>query len=279
MISIIMPVYNGEKFLTQSIDSILNSSFKNFELIVVNDGSTDSSESIVKSYKDKRIKIFYKENSGIGESLNFGIEKSAFEIIARMDSDDIMLPDRLEKQLTFFKKNEIEVLGSNAFIIDKDGKPITETKMPLNHSQIKKSLESFESPIIHPSVMIKKSAVISVNGYRPIHPEDYDLWLRLLSNNRFANIEDKLIHLRKHDSNISIVKNVESMNTKYKSLGKYYNYKSVDKETYFFKNYKSYFNKIEDLKGSNKPIKIFTLKIIRGIYKNLMILMIKIYQK
>ena len=90
MISILMPVYNGAKYLNETIKSVLNSTFKQYEFLIVNDGSTDSSEEIIKSFKDKRIKYFKKTNSGIGETLNYGLKNSNYEIIARIDSDDLI---------------------------------------------------------------------------------------------------------------------------------------------------------------------------------------------
>ena len=138
MVSVLMPVFNGEKYLKESISSVLENEFRKFEFIIVNDGSTDNTEKIIRSFKDGRIKYFKKLNSGISESLNYGISKCSYNLIARIDSDDVMHSKRLIKQLEYFKKHQIDVLGSNAILIDSEGLKINNTTFPLDHKTIKK---------------------------------------------------------------------------------------------------------------------------------------------
>ena len=110
-VSVIMPVYNGEKFISQAIESILNQTFVDFEFIIINDGSNDKTEKIIAKYKDKRIKYFkFTKNKGLVYSLNFCLKKSKGEFIARMDADDISMPDRFTKQVKFLDKNESVVM-------------------------------------------------------------------------------------------------------------------------------------------------------------------------
>ena len=113
MISVLMPVYNGSRFLHYSIKSILNQTYKDFEFIIISDGSTDNSEKIILSFKDERIKDFKCEHKGISNTLNFGLSKSSCDIIARMDADDISVPNRFEEQLNFLSHNpQYDVVSS-----------------------------------------------------------------------------------------------------------------------------------------------------------------------
>lgn len=231
-----MPVFNGEKYIKESIESILNSDFIEFELIIINDGSTDNSEFIIKSFDDKRIRYFHKVNTGICETLNFGLSKANFDLIARIDCDDLMFENRLSVQFEFFNKNNVDVVGSNAIIINQDGFKIKCAKMPSDNLTIQKMLKSFESPMIHPSVMYRKESVLAVGGYKENYADDYDLWLRMIDKYKFANIESNLIYLRKHDNNLSKTKIEKAINTKYKSLYSYYDLKQDNSN--LFKLYK-----------------------------------------
>ena len=115
MISILLPVFNVEKYLRQSIESILFNTFKNFELVIVNDGSTDNTDSIIKSYKDPRIKYLIKTNSGLIETLNYGLKKCSYPIVMRMDGDDVITENKIQKQLNYFNKSGSVLTGTNDF--------------------------------------------------------------------------------------------------------------------------------------------------------------------
>ena len=219
-----MPVFNGANYIDQTIQSVLKNNFKDFEFLIIDDGSTDNTAEIIKSFNDNRIKYFKKQNSGIAETLNFGLKKSNFELIARIDSDDLIELNRLEKQLNYFKQNRVDVLGSNAFLIDSKNKVYGSTKFPLSQDLIKKNLEQMECPIIHPSVMYKKSKVLSVGGYREKYADDYELWLRMIKNSTFNNLRDNLIYLRKHSSNLSSSKTKTTQTVIVNSFIKYYEF-------------------------------------------------------
>lgn len=203
-VSVLMPVFNGEKYLKKAIDSIIFQTEKNWELIIVDDGSTDSSVEIINSFNDHRIKYFKKNHEGIVSALNFGILKSTTKYVARMDSDDISCPDRLEKQIKFMEENNFVLSGSYADIIDCLDNKISEIKyLPLSWNKIK--IFSFlHNPFIHPSVIFNKEFVLKVGGYRNFkHTEDYELWTRIIYKNKVGNFPESLILYRQHDKQIT----------------------------------------------------------------------------
>lgn len=210
-ISVVLPVYNGEKYLKESIDSILNQTFSDFEFIIVNDGSTDKTEEIIESYNDGRIKYFKKENSGIVDSLNYGIEKSNTDLIVRMDADDISNPSRLQKLLNFMENNgEVDICGSWAEKINENG----DQKGVLNYPPIKdKEIRKYaylHNPFIHPSVIFRKKIFDDVGGYKNFkHVEDYELWIRLLQKGIGHNIPECLIKYRIHGNQITRKNNLK----------------------------------------------------------------------
>ena len=200
-----MPVYNAEKYLDAAIRSVLNQSYTHYEFIIINDGSTDNSETIILSFKDERIKYIQNEtNLKLIATLNLGFEQSKGKYIARMDADDVSHPQRIEKQVSFFVSNiEYGLLGTGVTLI-KNGK-----KEPLiyhlDHDSLKFAL-AFYCPFIHPSVMIRKEVlegmdVVFDNMY--LHAEDYELWTRLAFKTKMANLPEYLLNYRIHDSQIS----------------------------------------------------------------------------
>lgn len=199
-ISVIMSVYNGEKFLEEAVLSVLNQTYKDFEFIIIDDGSTDSSLEMLGGFekKDERIRLVSRKNKGLTPSLNEGIKLAQGEYIARMDGDDISMPERFEKQLDFLEKNkEIALCGTWAINIDENGNEIGEYKTPTTHKEIKKMI-LFHNPFIHPSVMIRKSVFEKVGLYSEHfkHIEDYELWTRVLAHFKTANIQEFLLKYR-----------------------------------------------------------------------------------
>lgn len=206
-VTILMPVYNGEKYLKPAIDSILSQTYSDFEFIIINDGSTDETAKIILEYNDNRI-IFInnQENIGYTPILNQGIKIAKGEYIARMDSDDISLPDRLKKQIEFLDKNQnIGICGTwyKTF-----GYEENEIKWSLTHNEIKINL-LFQNVLGHPTVMFRKNLFKEYNleyntSYMPA--EDYELWSRATEYFEFANIPEFLFLYRTHESNISQTK-------------------------------------------------------------------------
>lgn len=164
LISVVMPVYNAELYLDEAIQSITNQTYKKFEFIIINDGSTDKSLEIIKKYKDEysRIVLISRENKGLVFSLNEGISKAKGKYIARMDADDISLSTRLEEQVAFMEENqEIGVCGSWVEVFG-DNRKNTIWKMPKSNEELKTRL-LFSVPVAHPSVMMRKEILDKYN--------------------------------------------------------------------------------------------------------------------
>ena len=203
LISVIMPVYNGEKYLREAIDSILNQTYTNFEFIILNDGSTDRTEEIILSYDDSRI-VYVKneENLQIVKTLNKGIALAKGKYIARMDADDISLSERFEKQIYFMEQNsEVDICGT--WIQMFGGKDI-HWKPPTTHDDIKVEL-LFGSGLAHPTVMGRRSFFVE-NKYKEKFEkaEDYALWVETIDKYHFINIPEFLLLYRTHTSQISM---------------------------------------------------------------------------
>jgi len=213
-VSVIMPVYNAGDFLVEAIESILGQTYKNFELIIINDASTDNSLKIISSYKKRfseKIKVInLKKNLNRGGDVcaNLGFVKAKGEFIARMDADDIAVSTRLEKQVNFLLKHlKYALVGSNAFVINKEGEITGEKIVPSLHKNILKEFFVF-NPLIHPTVMIRKSAL---NGRKELYEimydanNDYLTFFKLITSGlKFANLKQKLIFYRVHGKNDSL---------------------------------------------------------------------------
>ena len=203
-VSILMASHNGARFIRQSLDSILNQTFSDFELIVINDASTDDTARILEEYvnKDLRVHVYSnEENKGLTTSLNIALKYISQDslYICRMDDDDICEQKRLEKQIDFLDNHrEIGVVGSNAVIIDDENNIVGQRCVPTEDEQIRKVLPRY-NPIIHPAVMIRREVLERVGGYneRFRTSQDYELWFRLAANGvKFANLQENLLKYR-----------------------------------------------------------------------------------
>lgn len=207
-VSVLMPVYNAERFLREAIDSILSQTFTDFELIIVNDGSTDKSEKIMREYSDPRIKYFKNEvNRGLIETRNTLINKAAGEYISFLDSDDVSVPDRLAIQTHFLDTNpDYAMCGSLGIMIDGDGNRIKNMNLSCNWEEIKSTL-LFTSTFIQSSITIRRNVLLEnpYDGHFPV-AEDYELWSRLSTKHKLKNIPLYLTKYRWHDTNISQTK-------------------------------------------------------------------------
>ncbi|MAV83339.1 MAG: glycosyltransferase family 2 protein [Gammaproteobacteria bacterium] len=206
-ITVIMSVFNGSKFLAESIQSILDQTFKEFEFIIINDGSTDNSLDIIRSFEsaDSRIKVISKLNEGLAKSLNTAISISKGEYIARMDADDISYKNRLEKQYEFMQKNKsIDLCGCSMDIIDELGNVTSEKIQASNNHEILKK-RFFQSPILHITFFGKKLFFLKNNGYREEfkYAQDYDLVMRGIdAGAKICNIKHKLVQYRDYKQKI-----------------------------------------------------------------------------
>lgn len=207
-VSIALPVYNGMNFIEQAVESLLNQSFRDFEIIIIDDGSNDKTPEILKSLavSDPRIKVFRNQKQeGICNALNKAISYAQGDLIARMDADDIAHPTRLEKQVKQFWSNpNLIVLGTDVELIDEQGKVIGYRHYPQSHNEILASIQNL-SPFAHPSVMFRKSAFLKVGGYRKQYQdaEDYDLWLRMCHLGEMSNLPEPLLQYRIHPRQVT----------------------------------------------------------------------------
>ncbi len=204
LISVILPVYNGEKYLKYSIESILEQTYENFELIIINDGSTDNSLKIIEEYQkiDYRIVVISRENKGLVPTLNEGLMKAKGKYIARMDQDDISMKNRFEQQLAFIITNNLVLCGSFAKVIDEEGKYLENRTVPTKYDKIKKMLQSCTNTFYHPSVMFKKIEYVYYNECA-YYCEDYEMWLKYLELGKVGNIPEYLLEYRLESNSIT----------------------------------------------------------------------------
>lgn len=214
-ISVIMPVYNGEKYLREAVDSILAQTFTDFEFIIIDDGSTDSTPRILDSYTDPRIiRINNIQNVGMSSSLNIGITHAKSEYIARMDADDISLPDRFEKQVAFLDHNlQIGVAGSSIKIIDEEGQ-ITGSSSFQTDPELMEWVLLFGSPLAHPSVMMRTEVVLKLGGYstKYLTSADYEFWGRLSKHTKIGILPECLLFYRIQPESLSIKRHTDQDN-------------------------------------------------------------------
>lgn len=203
LVSILMPAYNASQFIDAAIQSILEQTYPSFELIILDDGSTDDSAKKAAHWAltDGRVRALQNErNKGIVYSLNRLIQEvnPTSKYLARMDSDDISLPNRLMRQVNFLESNpEYAIVGGHNLIIDKDGLTVGIRRYPTSYEEIIQALPRF-SPFSHPTVMIRRSVIEVTGGYDDGHPgcEDYQLWFRIALNYKVANLNEPLLKYR-----------------------------------------------------------------------------------
>lgn len=204
-VSILMSVFNGERYLKDAIESMLSQDFENFEFLIINDGSTDESEKIITSYTDVRIRLINNgKNIGLVSSLNKAIGLASGEYIVRMDCDDVSLKNRLSLQVKFMDNNKnIGASGSYYNLMYNGKKAVAD--FPLDQKEIKCYM-LFNSPIAHPSAIIRRSLINEKQlFYRSefIHAEDYDLWSQISEYADLANVSDVLLNYRIHGNQIT----------------------------------------------------------------------------
>jgi glycosyltransferase involved in cell wall biosynthesis len=205
LISVIFSVFNGTSYLKEAVESILNQTFTDFEFIIVDDGSTDQTPKILDEFTDKRIvRLKNGKNLGLVKSLNKALGVAQGEFVARMDADDVSLPERFAKQVAYLKQHlQIGVLGTAMSQIDKKGQFISILVPPAHHSLILWQM-FFGCSIFHPTVMMRKSILNDIGYYNInfIHTEDIELWSRLFNKTKFANLTEVLYVRRLHSRSI-----------------------------------------------------------------------------
>ena len=207
-VSVLLPVYNASRYLAAAVESILGQTYHNFELLMLDDGSTDDSLAQLRRYeaRDSRVRVVSRPNTGIVGALNDLVALATSEWMFRMDADDIARPHRFERQLAYLKMNpECVALGSRAQFIDPEGLPIFEYVDCFDHAAIEKTLLLPDIGILHPTAVMNRSAVLAAGGYRPDYPhvEDLDLFLRLGEQGQLANVPEVLLDYRVHVGSVT----------------------------------------------------------------------------
>lgn len=208
VVSVLMPVFNGGAYLGEAVESILNQTFRDFEFLIIDDGSTDDSLKLLRQYamRDSRIRVIARENRGLTSTLNELLSIARGEFVARMDADDISMPERFARQIAFIRDNPRVVCVGAAFqMIDSAGRYLTTLTSPQTDAEIQSLHLSGHAAITHPVVMMRLAAVNQVGGYDSNYDlvEDLDLWLRLGEVGEFANLTDVLLKYRLHSKSIS----------------------------------------------------------------------------
>ena len=220
LISVVIPVYNGEKYIEEALLSLQNQTWSNLEIIIVDDGSTDNSVSIVNTLMqhDQRISLIRLDHSGIVNALNTGIDCAKGDYIARMDADDICHPKRFEKQISFIEKNNLDLCGCNIELFDA-GEGIK--NFPITHDELVTNLLTYGKSIPHPTV-IAKVCVFKKFTYSANYPnaEDYALWLDIILNSDFklGNCPEVLLKYRVHEKQVSKEKKQSQLESTAKAL-------------------------------------------------------------
>jgi glycosyltransferase involved in cell wall biosynthesis len=206
-ISVLMPAYNVANYVGEAIQSVLSQSFTEFELVIINDGSTDTSESVIRSFRDERVVLINQPNKGIAAALNKGLEQAKANYIVRFDADDICYHHRLAKQFCFLKENPACIIaGSAADYIDERGEYVFTNHPPAFTDGDIKRLAKRICPFIHSSVIYKKEAILQHGGYNEhAHSfEDHLLWQSVLQNGKAFNFSEPLIQVRLNAASITV---------------------------------------------------------------------------
>lgn len=207
-ISVVMSVYNAGRFLRPAVESILAQTLGDFELIVIDDGSTDDSARVLREYagRDPRVRLTVRDNKGLTVTLNEAMGQVRGEFIARMDCDDVSLPDRFASQAAALRADpSLVCVGGHFELIDEKGRLLTRLRPPSDDEAIQKLLLAGHTAICHPAAMIRRDAMTRVGGYDPFFKttQDLDLWLRLGEVGRLGNVPRVVLKFRQHDGSVS----------------------------------------------------------------------------
>lgn len=208
VISALMAVYDAERFVAETIESVLGQTFRDFEFLIADDGSRDRSLAILRSYatRDSRIQLSGGPNRGVSLTRNELIRKSRGEFLAVVDADDVSHPERFERQLQFLRSNPAVVcVGAAHDLIDEKGRFLTTLSLPLTNEEIQRMALAGHGSICHPCAMLRRSAVVETGGYDPAYPSahDLDLWLKLGELGDLANLSESLLQYRLHTRSVS----------------------------------------------------------------------------
>jgi glycosyltransferase involved in cell wall biosynthesis len=209
LVTVLMPVFNARRFLPEALRSLEAQTFRDFEFIGVDDGSSDGSCELLEQYarREPRARIVCQQNTGIVGALNRGLAIASGKFIARMDADDICMPERFAAQVAFMEvRRDCVAVGSDVMYIDPEGRALVRHCPPDSNDKIMAALLNGNGgAIIHPSVMLRRSAVVAAGSYRSEWQwvEDLDLYLRIAEHGRLANLPNVLLHYRQHSSSVN----------------------------------------------------------------------------
>jgi glycosyltransferase involved in cell wall biosynthesis len=206
-ISVLMPAYNTGEFIAEAIKSVLNQTFTEFELIIIDDGSTDNTAAIVQSFHDPRIVFIQQENKGIASALNTGLQYARAEYIARFDSDDICYPYRLQKQYEFLSSHpEYVIVGSAVDYIEQQGRYIFTYYPSARSFESLKATMHHTCPFIHSSVLYHKNTILKHGGYNSfaLSFEDHLLWINVLKESKGYNLQEPMVKVRLNPNSVTI---------------------------------------------------------------------------
>jgi len=204
-LSVILPIFNGMPYLREAIQSLLNQSFQDFVIIVIDNGSNDSTAEYIQSLNNDKIKYLKLEEKNLVKALNTGLGNAESPFIARMDADDVVHPRRFENQINFLNSNkDISLIGTRGYYLSKTGRRKIKINCPLNHKDIIQSMLDSKYAIIHPSIMLRKQVFEKYGGYNNefCDCEDFEFFLRIGDKIKFANLPDYLYSLRIRDGSI-----------------------------------------------------------------------------
>jgi glycosyltransferase involved in cell wall biosynthesis len=208
-ISVVMAVFNAERYLTDAIESILHQSFRDFEFVIIDDGSTDESGKILRAFAqlDSRIRLFSEERRGLTRCLNRGIALAQGQYLARMDADDVALPGRFQAQVDYLDANpEVLAVGGQARLVSPEGWPLCQWTVPTGHEEIDAThIAGLAGQLVHPTSMMRLDAVRRIGGFNEqwAYAQDYDLWLRLAEIGRLSNLRETVLNYRLHFSSVT----------------------------------------------------------------------------
>jgi len=206
-ITVLMPAYNAGKYIHAAICSVLDQQFTDFELLIINDGSTDDTEKIIRSFADSRIRLINQSNRGIAAALNMGLLNANAHLVARFDADDLCMPDRLLAQYDFLIKHpEYIIVGSDADYIDMNGEFVFTCRVAAHSDEEVQELTVDRCPFIHSAVMFRKAAIMNAGGYNE-HAyafQDHLLWSNVIKKGKACNLHQTLLQVRLNPESISI---------------------------------------------------------------------------
>lgn len=222
-VSVLMAVRDGIQYLDAAVQSILTQSFEGFEFVIVDDGSSDGTTSRLEEWlkEDPRIRVFNRPAEGHFQALNHGLSQCRGEYVARMDADDIALPERLALQVEFLDRtHETVVVGGQTWAIDEDADIMFAIRCPTDSVAIEQSLLSGCNCMSHPTVMMRKSVVLQAGGYGDDSPsEDYGLWLRMMELGALSNLPQFVLHYRLHAESSRVAKHALQQQISSRLLG------------------------------------------------------------